>query len=332
MARSEKQKEKLFTIYRILAKRTDEEHRISVNQIVEELRQQEIPAERKSVYDDIETLRDLGVDVELRRGRGGGYWLNHRRFELPELKLLVDSVQASRFITAKKSQDLIRKLCDFTSDYQAAELNRQVYASSRIKTMNESIYYNVDALHRAIAEDRQVSFVYKRWVLRSGRVEKAESRLGNRYVVSPWALLWEDENYYLVGYEEQKGLRHYRVDRMEDIDQLEAVRLGVEVYDPANMRNYAKPMFGMFSGPVQRVTLEFDMKLLSAMIDRFGQGIIVVPVGTDKGRIQVEVAVSPLFYGWLTGFGSRVRILGPQTVKNDYQRHLQETLAAQQQP
>lgn len=214
MPRVEGQKGKILLLLRILEKYTDEEHRISVPRILELLEAEGVHAERKSVYSDIETLQQLGYDIVQQRGRSGGYYLASRQFQLPELKLLADAVQASRFITRKKSDQLIRTLARFASDWQAADLKRQVFASSRVKTMNESIYYNVDALHRAIAEDKQVRFVYQEWDLAKRKVAR---RGGSAYQVSPWALLWEDENYYLVAWAEGQGLRHYRVDKMASI-------------------------------------------------------------------------------------------------------------------
>lgn len=325
MPRKEGQKAKLVRLLQILAEKTDENHLLPVGQLVQELADRfEIQAERKSIYDDIETLRELGFDVEQRRGRGGGYYLGERTFELPELKLLVDSVQASRFITAQKSEKLIRKLSRFASRYQAAELSRQVFASSRIKTMNESIYYNVDALHKAISANRQVSFTYTRMDRKKHKVPRHD---GKRYQVSPWAMLWEEENYYLVAWDAQhEELRHYRVDRMENINQLSAAREGGEHYDPQTMREYAKPMFGMYGGNVKRVTLECTDNLIDAMLDRFGREVLLIPQGEEKVRLSADVAVSPTFFGWICGFGGKVRILAPDDVKQQFETHLQTTL------
>ena len=274
MARTEGQKGKILLLLRILERYTDEDHWISVPRILELLEEQGIHAERKSIYSDIEALQEMGYDILQQRGRSGGYCLATRTFQLPELKLLADAVQASRFITRKKSEQLIRTLSRFASEWQAADLKRQVFASSRVKTMNESIYYNVDTLHRAIAQDRQVRFVYQEWDLAKRKVAR---RGGEGYVVSPWALLWENENYYLVAYTEGQGLRHYRVDKMASITLLAAGRLGADAYDPARMQDYARPMFNMYGGPVERVQFDCDAAMIGPMLDRFGAEATVVP-------------------------------------------------------
>lgn len=327
MARTEGQKAKLLLLLRILARYTDEEHWLTVPRILELLADEGVRAERKSVYDDIETLRELGCDIVQQKGRHGGYWLAGRTFQLPELKLLVDTVQASKFITQKKSEQLIKTLSGFASEYQARDLKRQVFASNRIKTMNESIYYNVDALHRAIAENRQVRFVYQSWNLQKKKVAR---RGGGAYVVSPWALLFEDENYYLVAYEENRGLRHYRVDKMASISLLAAGRLGGAEYDPHTMRDYAKPMFSMFGAPVQRVQMECDAGMIGPMLDRFGSDATVVPQPGGAFTLYADVAVSPPFFGWVCGFGGQVRIAGPEPVRRQFAEALQKISAAQQ--
>lgn len=331
MPRKEGQKAKLVRLAQIFAEETDENHRLSVNRLVERLDERfGIEAERKSIYDDIDTLRQLGFDILQQRGRGGGYCMGERTFELAELKLLADAVQASRFITARKSEKLIQKLSRFASIYQAQDLRRQVFASSRVKTMNESIYYTVDELHRAIAEDRQVSFVYVDWNREKQRVPRHE---GKRYRVSPWALLWEEENYYLVGFDpESKALRHYRVDKMEKLFQLKKKREGADVYDPQKMRDYAKPLFGMYSGKVERVNLACREELVGPMLDRFGTDVTLIPVEEGWVHIHADVAVSPTFFGWLCGFGGRVRIVEPTEVRNQFEDHLKKTLAASREP
>lgn len=323
MPRSEGQKGKLVWLLRILARYTDEEHLINVPRILELLAAEGIAAERKSVYDDIATLRALGYDIVQHRGRGGGYYLASRPFQLPELKLLADSVQASRFITRKKSDQLIRALSQFASQWEANELQRQVFASSRVKSMNESIYYNVDALHRAIASDRQVRFVYQEWNLDKKKVAR---RGGGAYQVSPWALLWEEENYYLVAFEESKGMRHYRVDKMTSITTLEQPRLGREEFAPQKMRNYAKPMFGMFGGPVSRVELRCENSVIGPMLDRFGTGVTIMPQPDGWFTLYADVVVSPPFFGWLCGFGGRVELVAPADARQQL-RQMLETIS-----
>ena len=319
MPHVEGQKGKILWILRFLEKYTDEDHSLSAPQLLDLLAEQGIKAERKSIYSDIETLQSMGYDIEQQRGRFGGFKLVSREFQLPELKLLVDAVQASRFITRKKSDQLIRTLARFASDWQAADLKRQVFASGRVKTMNESIYYNVDALHRAIAQDRQVEFIYQDWDIGKKKVARHG---GSPYRVSPWALLWEDENYYLVAYAEGQGMRHYRVDKMAAIELLDAPRLGARAYDPKAMQDYAKPMFNMYGGPVTRVELHCDGGVIGPMLDRFGPEATVVPQPDGSFHLHARVAVSPTFFGWVCGFGGKVRVAAPQAVKEDFCRML----------
>ena len=212
VAKSANQKLKLIYLLRFLEEKSDEEHPVRLQDMLEELKRYSVSAERKTIYSDLEALREAGYDIQQ---AGGAYWLAERRFELAELKLLVDSVQASRFITRKKSGELIGKLEALTSVGEARQLQRQVYVLNRVKTMNESIYYNVDGIHAAIAHGNQIRFRYFDYDVRK---EKVYRRGGGAYQVSPFALTWAEENYYLVAYSsEAKQLRHYRVDRMSDL-------------------------------------------------------------------------------------------------------------------
>ena len=192
MPKQEGQKSKLLTLLRILEQKTDEEHLLNVPQLVQLLEQQGILAERKSIYSDIDTLRSLGFDVQLQRGRGGGYWLASRTFELSELKLLVDAVQASKVISARTSRKLIHKLEALCSDYEGSQLQRQVYVDGRPKSDSHTLLYSIDALHSAINAGRMVSFRYKKDGTRT---------------VSPWRLAWDGGCYYLIAYQDEKSLR-----------------------------------------------------------------------------------------------------------------------------
>lgn len=321
MSRQEGQKAKLLVLKNILERKTDEDHPLSVPQLIRALEAEGIRAERKSIYNDIEALRASGVDVELSRGRGGGYYLGSRTFELPELKLLVDAVQASQFITRDKSKKLIRKLEGLTSEAQARKMQRQVFVSGRVKTMNESIYYNIDKLHTAIGEGKQIRFQYFQWT-----VEKKEAlrRDGGWYCVSPWHLRWDDENYYLIAYDaEADRVKHYRVDKMKRITLLEAPRLGQERmarFDPAV---YTRRLFGMYGGQPVRVTLEGENEMVGVLIDRFGKEVPVLPVDGTHFQAFVDVAVSPQFLGWVAGLGGGLRIVSPEPVVQKMQALVQ---------
>ena len=319
MSRQEGQKAKLLVLKNILERKTDEDHPLSVPQLIRALEAEGIRAERKSIYNDIEALRASGVDVELSRGRGGGYYLGSRTFELPELKLLVDAVQASQFITKDKSKKLIRKLEGLTSEAQARKMQRQVFVSGRVKTMNESIYYNVDALHEAIARDRQVQFQYLEWDLRKRRVPR---RGGQIYQASPWALAWENANYYLVAYTGE-GIRHYRVDKMKGVRQTELPRQGKAEFSALDLAAYTRKMFGMYGGREEKVTLKCANSLVGVMLDRFGTEAILVPQADETFHLTVPVAVSPQFLGLVCGFGGEVRVIGPATVRREMGRLVQ---------
>ena len=215
MPKSANHKRKLPILAKLLLERSDEDHPISRQEMQAELERWGLSAERKSLYDDMEQLRELGMDVQARRGKGGGWYVGERDFELAELKLLVDAVQSSRFLTKRKSDALIRKLEGLTCVHQARQLQRQVYVDRRIKTMNESIFYNVDRLHGAIAAGRMITFRYFEY---SAAKERVFRRDGSKYRVTPYGLIWDSENYYLAGWDElRKDLRHYRVDKMADI-------------------------------------------------------------------------------------------------------------------
>ena len=290
MPKQEGQKSKLLALLHIFEQQTDEEHLLNVPQLVELLARQGILCERKSVYSDIDALNALGYDIRLRRGRSGGYWMATRPFELAELKLLVDVVQASRFITQRKSRELIQKLEQFVSAKEATQLQRQVYVAGRVKTENESIYYNVDFIHRAIQENRQISFQYMEWTLDRRLVPR---KGGERYVISPWALSWNDENYYLIGYDAAADqLKHYRVDKMGSIQLTALEREGGSAFKSFDIAAYTNKTFGMYGGKEETVSLEFADRLIGVVIDRFGKETDIRRLAEGTFRIRVKVAVS----------------------------------------
>ncbi len=316
MSKSSNQKLKLLYLQKILLEKTDEDHEITVAEIIHALSQYGIAAERKSIYDDLEALRHYGMDIIRNKTKVTGYAVASRPFELAELKLLVDAVQCSRFITRKKSGELIRKIENLTSVHQAKSLHRQVYVTERVKAMNESIYYNVDRIHLAIAENRQISFLYFEYNLNK---EKVNRKSGERYRVSPNGLLWDDENYYLVAYNEKyHDFTNYRVDRMTDleVEDESSVNLPEDVsFDAAA---YAKKVFNMFGGEETTVTLRFDEDLVNTVIDRYGKEVVLQKCGNGQFTIRVKVVVSATFFAWLAMFGDKVRILSPQKMVDRY--------------
>ena len=310
MPRESSQKLKLLYVMRYLLRSSDEAHPVTVQQIIDFLGGEGIPAERKSIYDDVEALRRFGLDIlQVKIGRQSGYYVGSREFELPELKLLVDSVQSSKFITHKKTLSLIHKIESLASVYEAQLLSRQVYVKNRIKTMNESIYYNVDEIHTGIARDRQIRFRYFDYTVQK---ERRFRRDGGYYVVSPFALTWDDENYYLVAYDSTAAMiKHFRVDKMLDIGILDEPRDGRESFAALDMAEYAKKVFGMFSGREERVRMRFDNQLVGAVLDRLGREAMLVPDGESHFTVTAQVEVSPQFFAWVSGFGRLAQILGP---------------------
>ena len=319
MPKGTNQKFKLYRLAQIMLERTDDDHYITMPEIIAALGEYEITADRKSIYTDLKDLEVLGIEVEGEpAGKGYHYHVVSRPFELPELKLLVDAIQSSKFITEKKTNTLIRKLEKLVSRYEAMKLQRQVYVSGRIKTMNESIYYTVDAIHNAISENKKIRFQYYQWNVKK---EMELRREGAYYCVSPWGLSWDDENYYLVGYDSEAGeIRHYRVDKMLHIRMTEEAREGREHFRKLDMADYAKKSFGMFGGKEEKVKLLVDNSLAGVMIDRFGKDIIMVPGAGEHFTVNVTVHVSRQFLGWVFSLGEKVKILGPEEVARAMRR------------
>ena len=315
MSKSSNQKLKSLYLMKILLERTDETHSITMSEIIDALASYDISAERKSLYNDIENLRVYGLDViGIQENRTYSYHIGNRQFELAELKLLVDSVQSAKFITAKKSNELIKKIEGLASKYEASKLHRQVYVSGRVKTMNENIYYNVDRIHSAIAENSRITFQYFQW-----NVDKEMELRHNGivYEVSPWSLSWTDENYYLIAFDSQKKfIKHFRVDKMINIESNGKKREGKSEFNLLDMGVYTKKMFGMYGGRDATVKIECDNSFAGVMIDRFGKDVPMIKLDENRFAINVEVAVSRQFLAWIIGLGEGVKIAGPNEVVN----------------
>lgn len=313
MAKGTKQKLKLIYLIKYLLEKTDEEHKATMPELIAYLEANEISAERKSIYTDVEAIRELGLDVQGEKiGKSFGYYIGARDFEVAELKLLVDAIQSSKFITEKKSQELIKKLSNLVSVHEAKQLKRQVYVSGRAKTLNEGILYNIDALHNAIEDNRKITFQYFQWNVKK---EMELRRKGKLYEVSPWALVWEDENYYLVAYDaNEQEIRHYRVDKMLRINEMNQMREGKEYFEKFNLAEYTKKNFGMFAGEEETVKLLVHKSMIGVIIDRFGRDLMIIPVDEEHIRVNVNVAVSDQFLAWIFGLGTKIRIQGPKTV------------------
>lgn len=313
MAKGNNQKLKIVYLMKILLEKTDETHSITMPEIISSLKNYGISAERKSIYSDIENLRLFGMDIiGEQRERTFYYHVGSRQFELAELKLLVDSVQSAKFITAKKSNELIKKIEGFASKYEASQLQRQVYVAERIKTMNESIYYNVDKIHTAIGANSKITFQYFQWDVHKKMVMRKDGAL---YEVSPWALSWDDENYYLIAFDSNEDkIKHFRVDKMLHIDVKNEQREGKEKFKEFNMAVYARKTFGMFGGEEQKVKLLCENSFAGVMIDRFGKDVFLVPADETHFTVNVNVAVSRQFLAWVIALGEGVKIVEPESV------------------
>ncbi len=313
MPKGTNQKFKLYRLAQIMLEKTDDEHYITMPEIMASLSEYDVTADRKSIYADLRDLSVLGVEVEGEPiGNRYHYHVVNRPFELPELKLLVDAIQSSKFITEKKSNTLIKKLEKLVSKYDAQKLQRQVYVSGRIKTMNESIYYTVDSIHNAISENKKIRFQYYQWNVKK---EMELRHNGAWYHISPWGLSWDDENYYLVGYDsDAEMIKHYRVDKMLHIKLSNESREGKEHFKKLDMADYAKKSFGMFGGKEQTVKLLVKNSLAGVIIDRFGKNVMLIPADDEHFTVNVDVHVSRQFLGWIFSLGEDIKIVGPDVV------------------
>ena len=313
MAAGINQRLKMLYLQKILAEETDQNHGLSIQEIIHRLEEYGVNVDRKTLYKDFDALERYGLEILSEQdGRTVLYHLSDRTFELPELKLLVDSVQASKFITEKKSRQLIRKLESLVSNQEAKHLHRQVLITGRVKAINENIYYNVDLLHEAINQGKQIRFHYGQWNVK----KQIELRRGGAwYQASPWCLMWDDENYYLVAYDsEDEKIKHYRVDKMLNLSITSLAREGKTQFRQFDAAQYTKQMFGMFGGDVMRVTLEGRNDMVGVLIDRFGKDITVLPKDKESFIAHIEVAASRHFLGWIIALGDGIRITGPESL------------------
>ena len=304
------QKLKIMYLMKILLEETDEDHDLTLNEIVEKLKAYNVTAERKSLYSDIENLRTFGLDIiGMQYGKTYHYKVASRQFQLVELKLLVDAVQSSRFITEKKSDELIAKLESYASKYEAKKLARQVNVNGRVKTMNERIYYSVDKIHEALNEESQIKFQYFTWT--ADKKMELKPR-GAYYSVSPWALCWDDEKYYLVGYDNREyKIKHFRVDKMADVSVVYEKREGKEEFSKMQMSEYTNRLFGMFDGNLETVTLLCENHAANVIIDRFGTDIPLMKTDAEHFTVRVRVSVSKLFLSWIMAIPG-VKIVAPE--------------------
>ena len=309
---------------KFLQEKTDREHPVSVKDIIRTMEAYGISVERKTVYDDIETLRTFGMKIGSRRGKPAGFYLEERTFELPELKFLMDAVQSSKFITEKQSAALVRKLEDLASVHETKKLKSQVFLMPGIKTLNEEIYTNIETIYDAISANRQISFRYYQWTLSR---ELKPKRGGERYRVSPGKLLWNNDNYYLMGLDESSGIvKHYRVDKMMDVAVEEEKRSGESVFRDFDMGRFSAETFGMFDGKETILKIRFSNELVGVVLDRFGKKAVLQRSDDTHFFLQTHIRVSGQFFGWLTGLGPGAEIVSPEKVRKEYKSFLTKIL------
>lgn len=297
---------RVLLLLRYLYKYSSEEYPVSVVDILQFWESKGIHTDRKSVYGDIAVLREFNLDIVQRRERQNLYFIGSRLFELPELKLLVDAVESSHFITRKKSADLIRRLSTLASQEQVQQLDRPVYMDGMAKQDNEGIYYTVDTIHSAIREQKQITFQYIEYTPEKKKVLKHD---GYWYFFSPYALIWSQDFYYAVGWSEKHDkVAQFRVDRMVNVELLEQISVLMREFDPAA---YVRRVFGMYSTEVQTVELLCENHVMSSVIDRFGEGIHTELAGPKHFKAVVEVAPSPPFFAWVFTFAGSIRIINP---------------------
>ena len=323
MPKSDNQKLKIFYILDYLQRNSHQDHPVRASELIDMLqRNYNIACERKTIYSDIQALQDYGVDIESIPGKNGGYYIASRNFELPELKLLIDAVQSSRFLTEKKSRELIEKLCNQCSIHDARLMRRDMLVSGRVKSMNETIYYNVDAIQDAISMNRAISFRYFDWGIDGKRKYREKN-----YYASPYGLCQDNENCYLLAHSPRHGITSYRVDRMSEITITEDVRTPCPELTGKALHEHANRLFQMFAGDSVNVKMRFHKTLANVVIDRFGRDTILIPEGNEYFNFTVNVAVSPMFLSWVIGFGSKAKILYPQSVIDECRQMCQEAMA-----
>ena len=320
MPRGSNQKFKFTYLMKIMAEKTDDEHSLTMPQILEELEKYEVSAERKSIYEDFKDMSNFGIEViKEQKGRETFYHIAGREFELAEVKLLIDAVQSAKFITQKKSKSLISKVKNFVSEHQAKQLQRQIVINDRVKTMNESVYYNVDDIHTAINQNRKIKFKYYKWDIDKKLVERHG---GSYFFVSPWALLWDDENYYMIAFDDwDNKIKHYRVDKMMYIEVGNDERAGKEEFKNFDMAKYSKATFGMYHGEKTKVCIKFANHMCGVFIDRFGKDTLFRKIDENHSELIADINVSPQFFGWVFSLGNDVEIVSPKEVVNELREY-----------
>lgn len=314
---------RIIFVLKFLWENTDESHIANCGDILEYLQANGLPTERKTVYSDIATLKLAGFNIENLKGKNGGYYLNDRLLNVPELKILIDGVASSKFLTERKSLELISKLEKLCSKHEAKALSSNVYSIGRIKSMNESIFYNIDFINNAINQDKKITFKYFDYNTDKKKIFRSK---GQRYVVSPYAMALNAEKYYLVAWDEKNGMiKHYRIDKMFGINLTteERTKQPKDLIFP----KYIDKHFSMYGGESVIVVMEFENSLCQTVIDRFGKNIPIIKCQDENHfRIKTEIAVSEQFFGWIFGLGKGAKIVSPPAVVEEMKQSLENVL------
>lgn len=313
-------KKKLFAVLDILNKYSDEEHPINANEIKEKLEKHyDIVAERKSIYRDIETLRECDVDIERASSTKDGYYMASRRFEMAEIRMIIDAILGAKSVSKKKTKDIMQKLKEELSIHQAEDIESQIYCDKRIKVGNEQLFYVIDTINRAISSNKKISFNYFHKVIKNNKIKKGEVK---KFVVSPYSLIWNDDKYYLVcNYEKYDDLSHFRLDRMEKVEILdEPARYFGEVCEYKNAfdsGDYSTKAFQMYSGKEGEIELICDIDILEKMLDRFGMEATYINYGDNKFILRSSGYISEGLAGWLLQFSDKCYIKKPDILRED---------------
>jgi len=324
MPKSENQKQKILFVMDYLQKHSHKDHPVNTTELIRMLKQEGISADRKSIYSDVQALIDFGLDIVSLPGKNGGYYIAAPKdFQMSELKLLIDAVLSSRYLTEKKSRELIKKLCDLCgTDTEAELVSRNLLVSGRVKSMNESIYYNIDVIQEAISKNVQISFRYFDWNMKAERNYREKE-----YLASPYGLCQDNENCYLLAYSERHGITSYRADRMDSIQLTDQKRIPCPELTGKALIDHANQLFQMFAGDAVNVKMRFHKSLLNAVIDRFGTDIMLIPENEDYFNFTAKIAVSPMFLSWVIGFGNKATVLYPPAVVQQCKQLCEEALS-----
>lgn len=306
------QKQKLLVMHKILIEKTDENHPLTVADIIRELGFYNIKAERKTVYDDIKTLTDFGMDIVVsKQSHANSYYVGSLLFQQEELAILVDAVASSKFLTKKKSNELITKFQSLTNIYNRKKLKRDIYVGGRVKSFNEALYYNISSIQDAIFSEHQISFKYYKYNLKK---QKQLKNSGEWYTVSPYHLIWENDNYYLICYcNKHEKICRYRVDKIAQVFGSDE-KCKELTEDENDFAKSLRSMYNMYGGTQEKITVEFDNSLIGVVIDRYGKDIGVHDATDRTFKVFLDVQISPTFWGWIFQFGNKAKIIAPQRV------------------